>query len=69
MDKETDISLDFYLYLSKREQQDHFRLHALFVTFPKSQIVFFTFLFLFTKSAHNFLGKDLGEDIFHALIM
>ena len=46
------MPLAYYFYLRRQEQNDHFRLGALFITYPISQISFayyFSFTWLFTE--------------------
>ena len=61
IDKEMDMPLAFYMHLSRWEQNDHIRFGALFITFPKSQIILFTILSLFTKSTDIFFWVRVGD--------
>ena len=60
----TEFSLAFYLRLSRREQYHHFGFCALFVTSPKSLIISFITLSLFTKSQSKLFEARLGDFIF-----
>ena len=58
------MSLVYYFYQSRREQNYHLRFGALFVTSPKSQIIFLTVLLLFLKELIELVGVRLGDFIF-----
>ena len=56
IEKPLELPLAFCLHLIRFKYNDHFRLGALFVTSPKSQIILFTILLLYTKSPSNLLA-------------
>ena len=52
--KRMDMSCAYYFNLDKREENNHSRFEALFVTFPKPQIIVNTISLLSTKSPSYF---------------
>ena len=59
IDEEIHMPLTYFFYLSRLEQNDHFRFGGIFVTFSKLQIILFSILLLFTKTApHLFICKQ-----------
>ena len=51
----------FYFHLSRLRQKDNFRLFALFVYIPKSQIFFFTILYYSQWAYTTFWLKRFGD--------
>ena len=49
------MPLAYYFHLDRQEQNDHFGFGGIFVAFPKLQMILFSILLLFIKSALNYL--------------